>query len=595
MKFSIYNFQFSRKSFTLVEVLVVAFLILIIFLGLFAAYQLGFKVIGLNERKVAALQIAQGEMEKIRNLPYLSVGITNATLPKAKGILESSTTTYLNGVSYNIERNIEFVSDSTDDPESGSPPCLWDYKKVEIKVSWSGRTPGQVKLTSTFSPKDKVEEYQACSEQPGGILSVQVFDAFGNLISSPQIEVFNASGTLVATASPSDGRYDFPLATSTYKVKVSKSGYSSEETFGSGDNYQGNIIATPEKPHPLVLVSQITNISFSIDKVSSFSISTLSPWSEDYFSDSFLDESKISEKANTVIFSGQASLATTTEGGYYLSGFLTSIAISPATLLRWNEFSFNDEKPTNTDLRYQFYYASGTNWYLIPDADLPGNSTGFDSSPINLSSLSTTTYSQLKIKANFSTNNTSTTPLLKEWQLSWIMTEGTPIINAQFNLRGSKVVGKDSSENPIYKYSITTTTDANGNKNLNNLEWDNYTFSINPGTGLDLIAIDPSPQPISLLPDTTQSVKLYLDSQNSLLITVQDLITLSPVFSATVRLFKSDYDKSQYTNEKGQTLFIPLDVDNYNIEVSAEGYNSTSSTILVSGDETRIIKIQLIE
>ena len=577
------------RGFTLVEVLVFIFLVSVVFLGIFGAYQLGLKVVGLSQRKITATAIVNGQIEKIRNLPYLSVGTIDAQLPYAKGVLEPVTSTILNGIEYQIETKVKFMVDEADGT-GAQDSCNWDYKRAEVKVSWAGRFEGEVKLVTDISPKDKIEEIQTCQEQPGGILSVLVFDALGIPVSSPLIEVFDpATGERVDFATPANGKHDFPLIASTYKVVVSKSGYSSERTYGTDE------IAIPEKPHPIVLEGQITPISFSIDKLSSFSVETLSPWGTGIFSDSFLDESKISEKENLEVSEGQVTLVFSEQGGYSLSGHLISIPISPQNLISWQEFSFSDSEPEETDLKYQILYASGTEWILIPDSDLPGNSTGFDSSPVNLSNLSTTTYSQLKLRANFSTNSTATTPILYDWQLSWINSEATPIPNATFNLRGEKLIGKDANENPVYKYSQDHISDNQGKIDIPNLEWDNYTFSIDPATGLDLVSTDPSPQPISLAPNTNLSVKLYLDSQNSLLLTVQDNETLEPIFSAEVRLSNASYDKTQYTNEKGKTLFIPLEVANYNLEVSAPGYLATSTTIFVSGDVTKTIKLEQME
>ena len=581
----------NQKSFTLVEILVGTSLILIVFLGIFGAYQLGLKMVSQSKNKIVVTSIANGEIEKIRDLTYEKIGIINGTLPTPTGILEAESTSTINNVDYKIERKIKYIVDEADGT-GAQDSCNWDYKRVEIKVSWPGRFPGEIKLATDISPKDKVQEIQSCQAQPGGILTISVFDAYGNFVSSPLIEVKDPStNETVVSATPSTGKYDFPLATSTYKVIVSKgSEYTVDRTYGTDE------IAIPEKPNPIVLKDEITKVSFQIDKVSSFSIETLSPWGQDYFSDSFLNESKISTSSNVSVSNGEVNLATISEG-YLPFGYLISIAISPSDLIKWDKFSFSDSEPENTDLKYQIYFASGTDWILIPDSDLPGNSTGFDSSPVVLSNLATSTYLNLKPKANFSTNSTSSTPTLFDWQVSWINLNPTPIPNAQFSVRGEKIIGKDISENTVYKYSTTTISDSNGKKDFLNLEWDNYTFSIPASSNLDLVNTDPSPQPISLSPNTNLPVKLYLDSQDSLLITVQNSETLEPVLSAIVRLFNNSlgYDATQYTNGKGQTYFIPLTSANYNLEVSALGYSTTTDSVSVSGDVTKTIKLNQVE
>lgn len=579
----------SRSAFTLIEVLVGTFLILIVFLGIFGAYQLGLKVLGLNQRKIVATAIANQKIEEIRNLPYESVG-TVGGFPA--GGLEGFTTTTRNKAQYNIETRVDYVVDSTDGLVSPEDDCPNDYKRVEIKASWSGIFGGQIKLSTDVAPKNLAQE----CETTGGILSVSVFDAYGQMISSPLIEIKNPeTNDIIKTATPTSGKHYFSLPTSSYKIVISKNGFSSEETFGSGDVYNGKTIITPENPHPLVLEGQLTEMSFSIDKVSSFLVDTLSPWGSDNFSDSFINESKISEKSNLVVNEGKVELASG-EQGYFDSGFLISIVISPSHLIQWDKFSFTDSQPENTEIKYQIFYLANDEWQLIHDNDLPGNSTGFSYSPVNLIDLNIETYSQLKIKGNFATSNPSFSPALFDWQISWRTSQAAPIPNVKFGLKGQKIVGKDSGDLPIYKYFQFIFSDSQGKKEITNLEWDSYTFS-SENPDLDLVEIEPSPQPIGLPPESNISVKLYLDSQNSLLITLQNSETLEPVFSATARLSNTGlgYDVTQYTNEKGQTFFIPLGVATYNLEISAPGYSPTLTTVSVSGDTTKIIKLEQIE
>jgi len=585
------RFKISKKGFTLIDVLVGIALMLIVFLGIFGAYQLGLKIVGLSRNKITATAIANQKIEMIRNLPYEDVG-TNETGCHPCGVLEPATSTIFNNIGYTIETRIDYVVDSADGIADPDDECPNDYKRVEIKISWSGLFGGNVSLGSDVAPKNLAQE----CEEGGGILSVLVFDAYGATTSFPLIEIKDpTTDQVVSSYIPDDGHHYFSLSTSTYKVVVSKSGYSSERTFGVGENYNGKIVTTPEKPHPIILEGQLTEISFSIDRLSSFSVDTLSPWGTGDFSDSFSNESKISEMSDVVISSGEVNLATSSEG-YLSSGYLISIEISPSSLIEWDELTFSDSEPAGTDLNYQIYFASSTDWYLIPDSVLAGNSTGLELSPVDLSGLATTTYSTLKIKGNLSSNSTSSTPVLYDWQMSWITSVATPIPNVTFLLQGEKIIGTDAAEQPVYKYSTTSTSNSSGHIDIPNLEWDSYTFSVT-GTSLDLVGTDPSPQPIALAPDVLVNVELFLRAENSLLVIVQDLETLEPVFSATVRLYNTGfgYDVTQYTDEAGQTYFIPLQKNNYNLEVEGPGYAATSTTVWVSGETTKTIKLEQIE
>ena len=168
---------------------------------------------------------------------------------------------------------------------------------------------------------------------------------------------------------------------------------------------------------------------------------------------------------------------------------------------------------------------------------------------------------------------------------------GIPIPETTFDLRGEKSVGKDGTDNPIYKYSTTTQTDSNGELILSQMEWDNYYFSnfSAQGQDLDLILSYPSPMPIYLPPDSTTTVKLGLKAENSLTVNVLDASTTEPISFASVRVYKTGYDQTKLTNEEGKTFFIPLETGLYSIEIQMTGYASSTDSVFVSGDvETTI-------
>jgi prepilin-type N-terminal cleavage/methylation domain-containing protein len=576
--------QKQKNGFTLIEVLIAVFLILVIFLAIFGVYRLSIAVVRQSKNKISAGAIAFGQIEKIRNLPYESIGIKGI---HANGVLESSTTTIQNGTNFTVETIMEPIADIIDGAALPQDSCPQDYKKVQIKVFWSGILGGQIKAVTDIAPKNVNQE---CSLS-GGILYVSVFDALGQMVLSPLIEIKNATtGALISSNSPIDGQHYFSLATSTYRVMVSKPGYSSERTYGL------NEIVVPDKPNPIIIDKTLTEVSFSIDRVSTLSVSTLSSWGSDYFSDSFLDSSKISTSSNLIISGGQAILATTSSG-YVSSGYFISNTIYPTSseLIDWDQLTYSDTVPSGTKIRYQVLYLSGANWVLIIDGDLPGNSAGLSPPPIDLGRLDPAEYPKIRIKITlFSDGGNRYTPTLYNLYVSWLTTGTVFAPNINFSLRGNKIIGTNSSEESVYKYSIATTTDSDGRKDIANLEWDSYTFSVDSSSGLTLTATDPALQPISLAPDSYLSVKLFLTAQNSLMVSTKDLNTASPVFSASVRAYNTTigYDKTQYTNAAGQTYFIPLQNKTYNLQISAPGYLSTSTTVTVSGAETKIINLE---
>lgn len=425
----------KQKAFTLIEVLLGTFLVLIIFLGIFVAYQLGLKVVGQSRYRITATAIANGELEQIRNLSYDIIGVIGGF---PDGILEASKIKNVNGIDYTVDTRIDYIVDAADGISSPNDDCPNDYKKIEVKVSWTDSLSGDIMLVTDISPETLAQE---CDED-GGILLIQVFDAYGIMIVSPLIEIKDpTTDQIIKTATPGDGSHFFSLSPDSYKVVITKSGYSTSRTYGVEE------VTNPEKPHSIVLNGELTEVSFSIDELSSMTIETVGP----------------------------------------------------------------------EELEYP----------IIP--------------------------------------------------------------NAGFDLTGDKIIGTDINEDPVYKYSEYHITNELGQITISNLEWDLYTFFPN---NFDLI--DPV-DPVSLAPDENKAVRLVLQADNSLLVTVQDSETSEPIFSAESRLTGPGYDVTQYTDENGKTYYIPLESATYNIEVSASGYNNYSGSAPVSGDTTKVINLQRVE
>ena len=144
-----------KKGFTLLETLLAIFLITIIFFGLFGAFELGIRLSSHIRARVTAISLANLQIEKIRNLPYKDIGINKeGVIPQ--GVVEESFEITINGIPFLVENNITYVVNCADgvtpdgdpcpsDAEGKCPQdpcpqdlCPFDYKRVEVKVSWKG-------------------------------------------------------------------------------------------------------------------------------------------------------------------------------------------------------------------------------------------------------------------------------------------------------------------------------------------------------------------------------------------------------------------------------------------------------------------------
>jgi hypothetical protein len=623
----------ASKGFTLIEVLVGSALCLVVFLGIFGCYQLGLKVLGQSKARIIASAIATEQIEKMRSLPYYQVGTYECkeAFPECdptieaqiipgypQGLIKKSEQFTRNSIEFTIDSVVEYGINCSDGvgaaglecpaeaddacPEIPCPEdeCPNDYKKIKIQVSWSGRFGGTVVLDSLAGP---VISEQECQEK-GGFLVLTVYDAYGSaIVPFPEITVENTETSEIKTALPEDGRHTFVLApgSALYKLTITKSGYTQEQTFKSNDFYQGTEVINTLYPYgnPNISEGQIEERTYYIDEQSNFNIQTLSPESADRFVDTFVDETKISEKNNIDVFGGQAKLQKVAgETYYHSSGYLISHEISSAILVAWNNFYFSDNEPQDTSIVYQilFYDSVGEIWDVVP---------GFGAiaeSPVDLSGLDIVTYPKLKIRGDFTTTDTDFSPLLEDWQITWTASASIPVGDVSFALLMEtdlddvpKIIGTDSSSDPIYKYEHSHSTNSSGILDLSAMEFGKYVFSdFSVGGSVINLRADLSPQPVVLGPGTTQAVELYLEAMNSLLVQVGDKISGNPISLAPVKLSNAglSYDKTQFTDSEGRTLFIPLESDTYNLEVVVAGYATSTDSVAVSGSVEKIVEME---
>lgn len=597
----------KNRGFTLIEVLVATFLISIIFLGIFGGFQLAIKVVAQSRVRMHAVYLASQRIEEIRSLPFSQIQTGESAVS-------------IGGALYYVQTLVEEIDDCADGTIEGFDCSGFavlpdtapnDYKRVKVRVSWQEYWGGEMSLSTNVAAKGLE------TGEGKGALRIAVSDSFGQpleILTADQLPPCPANAIRITNQNTGlDQCYgtdinnpgvrllilNVSVSPDDYKIIINKEGYGSEQTFRTGDIYNSKVIANPLRKNPTLSQGQLYPITFIIDKLSNFNIFTLAPWGGDSFFDTFWDESKVSEINNLFITNQTVILSTSSPGIYFDSGYLFSDPVSPSQITEWHQLSWSDFEEMGTDIGYQIFYATSSTWKLVPESDLPGNAAGFDSSPVDLSGLNPNKFSGLKIKTNFWTNDLSKTPILYDWRLSWKDSQATAIANVSFWLRGNKTVGTDQAEQPIYKYLANSNTDFSGQKQLLNLEADNYLFfnfeknggALDLNTALSLM-------PVNLLPGTTTAVYLYLEAENSLLVKVEDASSTQPVFGATVELSRSTsgYFQSQTTDQQGETLFIPLSpASDYSLKVQATDYYEESYIIGIWGREAKYVTLERYE
>ena len=173
----------QSKGFTLIESVIGIALMLIIFLGIFGVYQLGFKVISNSRARITAISLSNQKLEFARNLSYNDVG-TMGGIPS--GVILETEIISRNNINYTVKTTVIYI----DDPFDGMAPVDSlpnDYKKVKVKTSWQSPFSGEIVLMTDVAPKGLE------TSVGGGNLLITIFNAFGISVPQADIHVVNNS------------------------------------------------------------------------------------------------------------------------------------------------------------------------------------------------------------------------------------------------------------------------------------------------------------------------------------------------------------------------------------------------------------------
>jgi hypothetical protein len=570
----------AQSGITLVDTIVGTALMLVVFMGIAAAFQLTVEVVSNSKARAGAIALANERMEYLKSLTYGQIGVIGG-IPA--GIVPQLESVNLNGVNYTRRTLVYYADDPGDGSGAGDTNAIIaDYKAIRVEISWRAKndTERSLQVVGRMSPPG-IE-----TSVPGGNLTINVVDALAAPLPNAQIDITNTSTTpaiSIRTYSNEAGSITFIGAptSSAYQITVSRPGYSTAQTYAVSASNQN-----PDPRHLTVVNNQTTSYTFAIDRLSSKTIQTFKAIEPRVFTDSFTTSSFVSTTSNTVIVGGSAQLYAPP---YPTEGFVLSTDITTPLLNRWSSVSFTHTKPAGTDIRYALYFISGGTFVRIPVSDLPGNDPGFIDSPIDISMLSTSTYPSIRVGATLSTTDTSVTPAVDSWSVAY--TYGPELLpNLAVSLRGIKTIGNSPL---VYKYNATSTSDSAGVISLPTMEWDTYRAEVYSSTGYEIAEVC-APQPESLAPNTTQLTRIYVSTSTakSLLVDVR-LLDGSYVSDAVITLTASTTNTTALSSLCGQAFFRPLNGGaGYTLVVSKPGFQTSTTTETIIGDTRRSITIE---
>lgn len=262
-----------NKGLTLVEVLVGVALFLLVAVSVYGGFTSIYGVVGASHVKITAASLINEQFEIIRNLEYVDVGIINSV---PSGVLPHEQTLVRDGISFLVTTTIRNIDDPFDGLIGQSPNDLSpaDYRLVEIGVTCDAcKNFSGMSITSRVAPKNLE------TASTNGALFIQVLDSNGQPVSDADVHIVNTQPNpdlVIDDVTNTSGMLqvvDVPPGVQTYQITVSKSGYTSDQTYTPGDVDNPN----PIKPHATVAVQQVTQVTLVIDRVSTINFSSITP------------------------------------------------------------------------------------------------------------------------------------------------------------------------------------------------------------------------------------------------------------------------------------------------------------------------------
>lgn len=260
----------KKNGSSLIEVLIGVLLLTMFAFSLYTSLIYILNVLSRTSGIIAIHSILTERIEFIKNLNYADVGVVggvpNGIIPATETYIRDDRTIVLSFYVRNIDDPFDGTIGGT--PNDTAPS---DYKLIEIHGICTGCPNGTVEdMVIRVSPKGLE------NSTGNGALFINVFDSSGLALNDANVKIANNLVTphiLINDITDADGFLrivDTPTSTEGYEITVTRPGYSTDNTTSPTDPDNPN----PLKPYATVASGQITSISFAIDALGSYSMST---------------------------------------------------------------------------------------------------------------------------------------------------------------------------------------------------------------------------------------------------------------------------------------------------------------------------------
>jgi prepilin-type N-terminal cleavage/methylation domain-containing protein len=259
-----------KKGVTLIEIVVCVGIFAILSASVYGVFVSVINGITYYRERTIISFLSNQYLEIVKNMSYSSVGTLEGNPHGNLPDLPNPVYVQMSGNEYEIYYAVSYVDDPVDGQAIfGTDPSPNDYKQVKLYVKNINKN-----TTNSFLTNISPRGLEALED--GGVLYIKVFDAVGQPVPGATINIKNTNITPninLTRITNEDGDWvevSLPMSDNSYEILVTKDGYSLDKTYSISESNP-----SPVKPDATISNGQVTQISFSIDKLSNLTIYTL--------------------------------------------------------------------------------------------------------------------------------------------------------------------------------------------------------------------------------------------------------------------------------------------------------------------------------